>query len=62
MIDYDVLRANNWKLLPEPDPEPDEEQEGQQPVVVDVVYNVHEIAGKSKTIALKLSLRIPTNS
>jgi hypothetical protein len=56
MVDYNVLRANNWKL-PEPEPELEEEQDVQQPVAVEAVYNYHE-DGKSKTIALKVSLQL----
>jgi hypothetical protein len=55
MVDYFPLRPNGWKL---PDPEPDEEQEGQQPNVVEAVYNYHE-DGKSMTIAIKVSLQLP---
>jgi hypothetical protein len=59
MVDYFPLRSNSHKF-PEPDPEPeDEEQAGQHPVVVDFVYNAHEIEGKSKTVALKVSLQLP---
>jgi hypothetical protein len=54
MVDYQVLRANNWKL---PDPDPEEDKEGQQPVVVEAVYNYHE-DGKSKTVALKVSFQL----
>jgi hypothetical protein len=57
MVDYHPLRSNNWKL-PESDPEPEEEQDVQQPVVVEAVYNYHE-DGKSKTVALKVSLQLP---
>jgi hypothetical protein len=58
VVDYNnLLRANSWKL-PEPEPEPEEEQYVQQPVVVEAVYNYHE-DGKSKTVALKVSLQPP---
>jgi len=57
MVDYEVIRANNSKMS-EPEPEPDEDQEGQQPVVVDLVYNTYE-ERNSKTIALKISLQLP---
>jgi hypothetical protein len=53
MRDYLPLQSNH--KLPHPEPE---EQEGQQPVVAEVVYNYHE-DGKSKTIALKVTLQVP---
>jgi hypothetical protein len=59
MVNYNVLRANNWKL-PVPEPEPEEDQEG-QPVVVDFVYNTHEDRN-GKTIALKISFQLPLKS
>jgi hypothetical protein len=57
VVDNNVLRANNWKLPAEPEPE-SEEQDGQQPVAVDVAYNVYE-ERNGKTIALKLSFQLP---
>jgi hypothetical protein len=60
MVDYDLLRANNWKL-PEPEPEQEEEQEGQQPAI-DLVWNVHQETGDAKTIALRLTIRLPLNT
>jgi hypothetical protein len=57
MVDYQKLRDNDWKLLKQ-EPEPEEDQEGQHPVVVEAVYNYHE-DGKSKTIAIKVSLQLP---
>jgi hypothetical protein len=57
MIQYYPLPSNRKR--PEPEQEPEEEQEVQKPVAVDFVYNVHEIEGKSKTIALKVSLQLP---
>jgi hypothetical protein len=59
-MDYHPLRSNGWKL-PEPDPEPEEEQEGQEPLVVDLVYNAYE-ERNGKTIALKLSIRLPQHA
>jgi hypothetical protein len=56
MVDYQTIHSNNWKLPAEPDPE--EDQEGQQPVVVEAVYNYHE-DDESKTVALKVSLQLP---
>jgi hypothetical protein len=38
-----------------------EEQEVQQPVVVNLVYNRHE-ERNGKTIAIKVSLRLPLNT
>ena len=58
-MDYQPIRANGWKL-PAPDPELEEDQEG-QPVVVDVVYNIHE-ERNGKTIALKVSLQLPLHT
>jgi hypothetical protein len=55
MVDSFPLRPNGWKL---PEPEPDEEQEEQQRIVAEAVYNYHE-DGKSKTIALKVTLQVP---
>jgi hypothetical protein len=55
MVDYLPLRSNNNNL---PDPELEEEQVGQQPVVVEAAYNYHE-DGKSKTIAITVSLQLP---
>jgi hypothetical protein len=55
MRDYLPLHSNHNL----PDPEPEEDQEAQQPIVVDFVYNTHEIEGKSKTIAIKVSLQLP---
>jgi hypothetical protein len=56
MVDYEkVLRVNNWNL---PDPESEEEQEGQQPVVLDLVYNTYT-ERNGKTIAIKVSLQLP---
>jgi hypothetical protein len=60
MVDYYPLRSNGRKL-PEPEPEPDEDQEGQQEVVVDVVYNAYA-EHNGKTIALKVSFRLPVKS
>jgi hypothetical protein len=60
MVDYEVLRADNWKLQ-KPEPDPEEDQEGQQSVVVDVVYNTYE-ERNGKTIALKISFRLPMKS
>jgi hypothetical protein len=58
MVDYLPLRPNNHKLTK---PEPVEEQDGQEPVVVDVLYNAYE-ERNGKTIALKVSLRLPLQS
>jgi hypothetical protein len=57
--DYFPLMYNHQQ--PDPDPKPEEDQEGQQPVVVDVVYNTHE-AQNGKTVALTVSLRLPNAS
>jgi hypothetical protein len=60
MADYDkVLRANNWKL-PEPEPEPEDAQEAVPPAVdVDIVWNVYSEKGDAKSMALRISLRLP---
>ena len=57
MVDYELLRSNSWKLR-EPESDPEEEQEGQRPIAVDLVYNVHEDRN-GKTVAFKLSLQLP---
>jgi hypothetical protein len=57
MVDYQKLHANNWKL-PAPDPEPEEEQETPQPEVA-IVWNVYKEKGDAKSMALKISLRLP---
>jgi hypothetical protein len=59
MVDYYPLRFNHKQ--PEPNPKPGEEQEGQQPVVVDLVYNIYT-ERNGKTIALKVSFRLPLKS
>jgi hypothetical protein len=56
MVDYYPLRYNHKE--PEPAQEEREDQEEQQPVVVEAVYNYHE-DGKSKTVALTISLQLP---
>jgi hypothetical protein len=56
MRDYLPLHTNHKLQEPE-----EEDQEGQQPVVVDVVFNAYE-ERNGKTIALKLSLRLPLKS
>ena len=55
MVDYFPHRSNNNYL---PDPEPEEEHVTPEPVVMEAVYNYHE-DGKSKTIAIKVSLQLP---
>ena len=55
MVDYLPFRSTNNTLQ---EPEPEEEQAGQQPVVVDFVYNTHE-ERNGKTIAIKVSLQLP---
>jgi hypothetical protein len=58
MVDYVPLRPNNWKL-PAAEAALDEyEQAVPEPVVVDVVYNAHE-ERNGKTIAIKVSFRLP---
>jgi hypothetical protein len=56
MVDYELLRANNWKLPAEPDSE--EDQEALQPQV-DIVWNVYSEKGDAKSLALRISLRLP---
>jgi hypothetical protein len=60
MVDYQKLRANNWKLLKQ-EPEPEEEQAVREPIV-DVVWNVYTEKGDTKSIALKVSIRLPLKS
>jgi hypothetical protein len=55
MVDHFPLRSNNNNL---PDPEPEEEHAIPEPVVIEAVYNYHE-DGKSRTVALKVSLQLP---
>ena len=54
-MDYYPLRSTNHKL---PAPDPEEEPAELESVVVDVVYNTYE-ERNGKTIALKVSLRLP---
>jgi hypothetical protein len=56
MVDYFPLRYNTKQ--PEPAAEEGEEEEVREPVVVDLVYNAYE-ERNGKTIALKVSLRLP---
>jgi hypothetical protein len=60
MVHYHPLRSNNWKL-PEPELEPAEEQEEPHPEV-DIVWNVYSERGAAKSVALKISIRLPLNS
>jgi hypothetical protein len=55
MVDYYPLRNTNHKL---PDPEPEEEQEAPQPDVA-IVWNVYKEEGEAKSMALRISLRLP---
>jgi hypothetical protein len=59
MVDYELLRTNNWKLQ-KPEQEPEEDQE-EQPVVVDFVYNNHE-ERNGRTVAIKILLQLPLNA
>lgn len=45
VVDYELLRTNNWKLQ-SPEPEQEEEQDVQHPVVMDFLYNTHTEATK----------------
>lgn len=54
-MDYYPLRSHNHKL---PEPEPEEEQEIFQPSI-DVVWNVYHGRGDAKTVAVKVSIRLP---
>jgi hypothetical protein len=56
MVDYSLPRSNNWKL-PEPYPEPEEEAAPQPEVAI--VWNVYKEKGDAKSMALKISLRLP---
>jgi hypothetical protein len=55
MVDYYPLRSTNQKL---PEPEPEVEQEVREPTI-DVVWNVYQETGNTKSFALKVSIRIP---
>jgi hypothetical protein len=59
MVDY-TLRSNNWK---QPEPGTEVEQEVLEPVVdIDVVWNVYQEKGNARSMALKVSLRLPSKS
>jgi hypothetical protein len=58
MVDYQTLHANNWKLPAAPNPEPEEDQADPQPEVT-IVWNVYKEQGDAKSMALKISLRLP---
>jgi hypothetical protein len=58
MVDYLPLRSNNHRL---PEPTPEEDQESLQPEV-DVVWNVYSERGDAKSMAVKVSLRLPNAS
>jgi hypothetical protein len=57
VVDYELLHPNNWKL-PDPEPEPEEEPAAPQPEVA-IVWNVYKEKGDAKSMALKISLRLP---
>jgi hypothetical protein len=57
MVDYLPLRPNNWKLHA-PDQEPEEEQAVCEPIV-DIVWNAYTEKGDAKSMALKVSIRLP---
>jgi hypothetical protein len=57
VVDYELLRPNNWKL-PTSEPEQEEEQASPQPDVA-IVWNVYKEEGEAKSMALKISLRLP---
>jgi hypothetical protein len=60
MVDYLPFRSNNWKLHElEPDSEEDQEEPQAQ---VDIVWNVLTEKGDAKSLALKISLRLPLKS
>lgn len=54
-MDYYPLRSTNHT---QPEPDPEEEQAVREPVV-DVVWNVYTEKGDAKSMALKVSLRLP---
>jgi hypothetical protein len=55
MVDYYPIPKNH--KLPQPEPE-GEEQEALQPEV-DIVWNVYTEKGDAKSLALRISLRLP---
>jgi hypothetical protein len=57
IVDNLPLRSDGWKL-PDPQPEPEEEQAEPQPEVA-IVWNVYKEKGDAKSMALKISLRLP---
>ena len=54
MVDYFKLPANHNL----PNVEPEEDQEEPQPQV-DIVWNVYSEKGDAKSLALRISLRLP---
>jgi hypothetical protein len=56
-MDYYPIRNINGKL-PEPNPEPEEEQEAPPPEVA-IIWNVYQENADAKSMALKISLRLP---
>jgi hypothetical protein len=56
MVDY--VKLLTPRKQPEPDPELEEEQESLQPQV-DIVWNVYTEKGDAKSLALRISLRLP---
>ena len=61
MVDYFPVSQNRKFPKPDPEPEAEEEEEVREPVVVDLVYNAYE-ERNGKTIALKISFRLPLKS
>jgi hypothetical protein len=57
MVDYHLIRSTDHKQ-PAAESEQEEDQAAPEPVAVEAVYNYHE-DGKSKTIAIKVSLQLP---
>ncbi len=55
MLDYFPLRSISHKL---PDVKPEEEQAELQPEVA-IVWNVYKEQGEAKSMALKITLRLP---
>jgi hypothetical protein len=59
MVDDHPIRTHNWKL---PEPEPEVDDEAVLEPTVDVVVNVYREKRDGKTVALKISIRLPVKS
>ena len=60
MVDYHPIRSTNH-TQPAAEPEQEEKQAVPEPIV-DVVWNVYTEKGDAKSMALKVSIRLPLQS